>query len=121
LSYLVVVAPLRPEMRGRARELLDEGPPFDLAETVFVRHSAHLSQNEVVFVFESDGPPPTLALAGEDVRLWRAASAWRECLAAAPRVARTVFAWEAGDSLGGITFGPTPGPGDSDGGDVYPP
>jgi hypothetical protein len=121
VSYLVVVAPLKADMAERARKLLVEGPPFDLEGTVFDRHSVHLTDREVVFVFESEGPSRTLALSAEDPEIWRAAEAWPECFAERPRVARTAFSWERGDSSPEISFAPTPGPGDSDGGDVFPP
>ena len=121
MSYLVVVAPLKAGMASRARELLAGGPPFDLEGTVFDRHSVHLTDRELVFVFESEGPSRTLALAAEDPKIWRAAEAWQECFAERPRVARTEFSWERSNSSPEISFAPTPGPGDSDGGDVFSP
>ena len=121
MSYLVVVAPLKAGMASRARELLAGGPPFDLEGTAFDRHSVHLTDRELVFVFESEGPSRTLALAAEDPKIWRAAEAWQECFAERPRVAGTEFSWERGNSSPEISFAPTPGPGDSDGGDVFSP
>jgi hypothetical protein len=121
MSYLVVVAPLKAGMVERARELLGEGPPFDLEGTVFDRHAVHLTDHEVVFVFESQGPSRTLDLPAEDPKIWRAAEAWQECLVERPRVAHTAFSWERGSSSVEISFEPTPGPGDSEGGDVFSP
>ena len=89
MGRLVVIASLREGKSARARELLKEGPPFDLEATLFDRHEVHLTDREIVFVFEGAGPSHALTLPGEDPRMWRAAEAWAECLAASPRVART--------------------------------
>jgi hypothetical protein len=120
VSRLVVIAPLKPDARARALQLLAEGPPFELAETRFERHQVYLTDREAIFVFEGPGPP-TLELPGEDALLWRAAEAWSDCLAEKPRVARTAFSWERTQEPEGVSFAPTPGPGDSEGGDLYGP
>jgi hypothetical protein len=120
MSRLVVIAPLKPDARERALRLLKEGPPFELAETRFERHQVYLTDREAVFVFEGPGPA-TLELPGEDPVLWRAAEAWNDCLAGKPRVARTAFSWERTEEPEGVFFGLTPGPGDSDGGDLHAP
>jgi hypothetical protein len=120
VSELVVVARLRPGVRERVLELLRQGPPFAVEETAFDRRRVYLTEHEVVFVFEGPGPP-TLELPGEDPAVWRAAEVWQECLAGPPRVARTAFAWTRAEEPDGVSFAPTPGPGDSDGGDVYVP
>ena len=120
MSRLVVVASLKEGKRERARELLEQGPPFDLEATGFDRHAVHLTDREVIFVFEGPGAGG-LRLPGEDPDLWQAAAAWRECLAGGPRVARTAFFWQRIEGPVGVSFEPTPGPGDSEGGDLYPP
>jgi hypothetical protein len=120
MSRLVVIAPLRENARKRALQLLSEGPPFELAETAFDRHHVYLTEREAVFVFEGPGRA-TLELPGEEPALWRAAEAWNECLAAKPRVARTAFSWERTQGPEGVSFEPTPGPGDSEGGDLFSP
>jgi hypothetical protein len=121
MSRLVVIVPLKEGKKERARELLDEGPPFDLEGTAFDRHAVHLTDREAVFMFEGQGPSSTLELPAENVMLWRAAEAWSECIAETPRVARTAFSWERVEGPEGVSFEPTPGAGDSEGGDVYPP
>jgi hypothetical protein len=121
MGSLVVVVPLKPGMVDRARELLAEGPPFDLEETGFDRHTVHVSNQEIVFVFEGEGPDSTLKLPGEKPEVWRAAAAWQDCLAGPPRIARRAFAWQRSSEPRGLSFEPTPGPGDSEGGDVYSP
>jgi hypothetical protein len=120
MSRLVVIAPLRENARERALELLSEGPPFELAETAFDRHHVYLTDREAVFIFEGPGRA-TLELPGEGPAIWRAADAWKECLAAGPRVARTAFSWERVSEPEGVSFEPTPGPGDSEGGDLFSP
>ena len=97
MSTLVVVAPLKDGALERARELLDEGPPFKLEASRFEEHEVFLTPREVVFVFKGgsgSGPGGTLALAAEDPQVWRAAKAWGECLDGRPRIARSVFAWK---------------------------
>jgi hypothetical protein len=121
VSRLVVIVPLKPGARERADELLREGPPFDLEKTRFDRHHVFLTEREVVFVFEGEGPSNTLHLPGEDPAVWRAAEAWQECMAERPRLAPTVYSWTRTGNPAGMSFEPTAGPGDSEGGDVYPP
>jgi hypothetical protein len=115
------VAPLKPGMAERARELIAGGPPFELENTKFVRHAVHLTDREVVFVFEGEGDSAALELSAEHPVIWEAAAAWQECFADRPRVARSAFSWERAEALRGVSFEPTPGPGDSDGGDLYAP
>lgn len=121
MGRLVVIVPLKEGKQARARELLADGPPFELESTAFDRHAVHLTDHEVVFVFEGEGPSSTLELPGEDPELWRAAEAWSECIAEKPRVARTSFSWERVEGPEGVSFEPTPGAGDSEGGDLYAP
>jgi hypothetical protein len=121
VSRLVVIVPLKPGARERAEELLRAGPPFELQKTQFERHHVFLTDREVVFLFEGEGTSHTLQLPGEDPAVWRAAEAWSECLAERPRLASTAFSWTRTAEQEGVSFEPSPGPGDSEGGDVYPP
>jgi hypothetical protein len=116
-----VVVPLKKGARDQAAELLRRGPPFDLDETQFDRHYVFLTDREVVFAFEADEPGRTLQLSAEDPALWKAATAWGECMAGRPRIAATAFTWVRTTETEGVYFEPTPGPGDSDGGDLYSP
>ena len=100
MSRLVVIAPLRPGGDARARELLDEGPPFDLADSPFDSHEVFVTPQEVVFVFEGATAGETLNLAAEDPRLWRAAKAWADCLDGRPRIARSAFSWKRDSARG---------------------
>lgn len=95
MRRLVVVVPLAEGAQERARELLEDGPPFDLGETQFVRHDVYLSAAEAVFVFEAgEDAPATLSVRAADPGLWRAAAAWRPLMAGRPRTAETVFTWQ---------------------------
>lgn len=113
------MVPLAEGARPRAEELLRHGPPFDLEETAFDHHRVFLTDREAVFLFEGEGPAHALELPAEDPALWRAAEAWRECMAERPRIATTAFSWVRTVDPDGVSFTSTPGPGDSDGGDVY--
>jgi len=121
VSRLVVIVPLKPGTRERVDELLREGPPFDVEKTQFDRHHVLVTDREVVFVFEAEEQSHTLQLSGEDPAVWRAAEAWQECMAERPRVASTAYSWMRTGAPAGMSFEPTAGPGDSEGGDVYPP
>ena len=97
MSRLVVVAPLKPGTEARARELLDEGPPFDLEGSAFNAHEVFVTPQEVVFVFEGN---ETLSLAAGDPAIMRAAKAWADCLDGRPRVARPAFSWKRDSASG---------------------
>jgi hypothetical protein len=93
MSRLVLVVPLEERTAARARELLRDGPPFELDATRLESHEVYLTDREAVFVFETAGDEPALQLHAEDPSLWRAAAAWRECIAGRPRKAETAFSW----------------------------
>jgi hypothetical protein len=121
MSRLVVVVPLKAGAYEKARSLLAEGPPFELERTEFDRHEVFLTHREVVFVFESEQSSATLRLPGEDPSLWRVAAAWEKLMAERPRKAENVFTWARLEIFEDVFFEPTPGPGDSEGGDVFSP
>jgi hypothetical protein len=121
MSRLVAVLPLKPGARDRAEALLRAGPPFEVEETQFDRHLVFVTDREVVFVFEGEGPSHTLDLPAEDPALWKAAAGWQGCLSERPRMAVTAYSWERSTDEEGLSFESTPGPGDSDGGDLYSP
>jgi len=97
MSRLVVVAPLKAGTEARARELLDEGPPFDLEGSAFDAHEAFVTPQEVVFVFEGN---ETLSLTADDPAIMRAAKAWADCLDGRPRIARSAFSWKRDSASG---------------------
>jgi hypothetical protein len=93
VSRVAVVVPLRPDSLAVARKLIEEGPPFDLAETPLEAHAIHLTDQEAVFVFEGPDAREVVEHVIGEAGVWQAATAWRACLAGKPRVAETAFAW----------------------------
>ena len=121
MSRLVVVVPLKDGAYEKACALLAHGPPFDLEATEFDRHEVYLTKREVVFVFDSATSSATLRLPGEDPSLWKVAAAWQKLMAEKPRKAETAYSWARPENGEAVFFQPTPGPGDSEGGDVFAP
>jgi hypothetical protein len=120
LSNLVVVLPIKPGARERAQDLLRRGPPFDPDEAGLERHQAFVTEDEVVFLFEADARDAVERLA-DDAALWQAAKGWTELVAGPPRLAEGVYSWARPHPADETFFAPTPGPGDSEGGDVFGP
>jgi hypothetical protein len=118
MSRAVVVLPLREGASERAAELLRGGPPFDPDEVGLERHHVFLTEQEAVFVFEADSRDAAEKLIGEG-RFWSAASAWKDLVAGPPRVAEDAYSWVRPHVPDDVSFAPTPGPGDSDGGDLF--
>jgi len=118
MSRAVVVVPLQEGASRRAAELLREGPPFDPEEVGLERHHVFLTDQEAVFVFEADNPGAAERLAANG-SLWSAAAAWKELVAGPPRLADDAYSWLKPHVPDDLSFAPTPGPGDSDGGDLF--
>jgi hypothetical protein len=118
VSRAVVIVPLRAGTRGRAAELLSGGPPYDPETVGLERHQVFLTDEEAVFVFEADSRDTAEQLMGEE-RFWSAASAWKEIVEGPPRLAEDAYSWARPFALDDVSFEPTPGPGNSDGGDVF--
>lgn len=121
-SRLLVVIPLREGVRDRVAELLDHGPPFDPEQVGLERHLVFLTDREAIFLFESATVLNVERLLAE-ASVWASADAWKPYVAGPPRIAEPSYLWVKRDIAEpeGLSFEPTPGPGDSDGGDVYPP
>jgi len=117
---VAVVVPLRKGKRDKAERLLDQGPPFDPAKMGLESHEVFLSDDEAVFVFNA---PPGFSIQKllADSRVWASAASWHDVIGGTPRIARPFFAWEAVTPRDDLFFEPTPGPGDSEGGDIYSP
>jgi hypothetical protein len=97
MERLAIVAHLKEGSEIRAKEILAQGPPFDLAETGIVRHAIYLSASEVVFVFEGHDVEWIVdALVDEPFhpKLQDALDEWRAIVDGRPRIARVRFAWE---------------------------
>jgi hypothetical protein len=115
----VVVVPLKQGSRDRASSLVRGGPPFDREGAGLGRHHVFLTEQEAVFFFEGATPEAVERLV-EETSLW-VASSWEDLSAGPPRVAEDVFCWIRPEPSEDLSFAPTPGPGDSDGGDLYAP
>jgi len=120
LSRVVVVLPLKEGARDRAAAVLEQGPPFDPEQVGLERHHVFLTGHEAIFVFEADETDAVDRLVG-DTTLWAAAAAWKDLVAGPPRLAQDVYSWVRAHPAEYLSFEPTPGPGDSEGGDLYSP
>ena len=97
MERLALIARLKPGSEPRARELIERGPPFDLQESGFARHSVFLSSTEAVFVFEGHQVEWTVDSLIDEPFHWMLRDAldeWRPLVEGEPRVARELFFWE---------------------------
>ena len=118
-SRAVVVLPLVEGAADRAAELLRGGPPFDPDEVGLGRHQVFLTESEAIFLFEADSAEAANRLLS-DAHLWAAATAWKDLVAGPPRLADNPYSWvRAHKPVDYVSFEATPGPGDSEGGDLY--
>jgi hypothetical protein len=124
MSRVAVVLPLKRGARARAEELLEERPPFDPEAAGLESHEVLVTDDEVVFLFEAPEQRLLDRLVAE-APVWAVAAAWKDLVAAAPRFAETAYRWrrpEPEETLSwALSWAPTPGPGDSDGGDIFAP
>jgi hypothetical protein len=118
VSRAVVVLPLREGSNERVAELLRAGPPFDPETVGLERHHVFLTEKEAVFVFEADSLGAVERLIAEGA-FWSAAAAWEDLVAGPPRLAEDAYSWVRPHVPDDVSFAPTPGPGDSDGGDLF--
>ena len=117
-SRAVLVVPLVEGAQERATELLRHGPPFDPDEIGLGRHQVFVTESEAVFLFEAEDPGAGEKLLS-DARLWSAAAAWKDVVAGPPRLAENAFSWVRARDDDQLSFEGTPGPGYSEGGDVF--
>jgi hypothetical protein len=117
---LVIVLPLRPGVEDAVRGLLANGPPFDLEHIPGLdRHEVFLTSGEAIFVFESEDGSDAVSAFLSRSEFWQAAGAWQQHVAGPPRLAESVYSWARPEDKGDLSFLSTPGPGDSDGGDIF--
>ncbi len=120
MSRLVIVVPLHQGVGDRARALLGKGPPFDPEAAGLERHHVFLTDDEAVFVFDADAPDAVERLASDET-LWSAIAGWSDLVSGPPRLAEDVYSWIRAHTSEDVFFASTPGPGDSEGGDVFAP
>jgi hypothetical protein len=118
MSRAVVVVPLREGANEQAARLLRGGPPFDPEAVGLERHQVFLTDDEAVFVFEAASRDAAERLVSEET-FWSAVSAWKELVAGPPKLADDAYSWARPRVPDDVSFEPTPGPGNSDGGDVF--
>jgi hypothetical protein len=71
-------------------------------------------------VFEADDLGAAERLIGGE-SFWKAAAAWKDLVAGPPRLAEDAYTWVRPHVQDDVSYAATPGPGDSDGGDVSSP
>jgi len=117
---IAVIVPLQPGSQGAVVDLLAKGPPFDPEQMPGLEeHEVFVAEDAAIFVFRSSTGAEALAPLLSRDELWQAAISWREHIAAPPRLAEGVYSWTRSEEPDELSFLPTPGPGDSDGGDIY--
>lgn len=97
MEQLAVIVPLKESAEKRAEELLSAGPPLDLDEAGFERHSVYLTEREAVFVFEGHDVEWNLDDVVDDAfhpLLQDALARWGDIVESPPRIARVAYAWE---------------------------
>jgi hypothetical protein len=118
VSRALVVLPLRDGVRDQAAQLLRAGPPFDPEGVGLERHHVLLTEHEAIFVFEADDLEAAERLIADE-SFWSAATAWKNLVAGPPRLGTDVYSWIKPYVPDDVVFAATPGPGDSEGGDLY--
>jgi hypothetical protein len=118
MSRLVVVVPLRKGGHRDALALLRQGPPLDLEAGGVQRYWAFMTNREAILVLEGPGVERSDGSSWQDLSIWRDGARWERCAQSPPRLSESIHFWERPPDLEGVFFGPLPGPGDSEGGDV---
>ena len=116
MRRVVITAPLKAGSAQRVGEILREGPPFAVDETSLERHEVYLGDDELVFLFEGPGAEAVATGLFADPEVLGRVLRIGDHLAGRAHAPREVYSWRRPRQPDGVTFGPTPGPGDSDGG-----
>jgi hypothetical protein len=95
-ARIAVVLPIKRGMAEAARELVEQGPPFELEALGLERHHVFVSEREVVFFFEGEKAADTVDALLRSPDLLIAAVRWRRVLAGRPRLAEERFGWARG-------------------------
>ena len=93
MSRVAVVVPLKPGTYEVAAKLVDEGPPFALADSPLDGHCVYLNEREALFIFEGPNAQQIVEEIVGEASVWAAATEWRNLLDGRPRIADSVFAW----------------------------
>jgi hypothetical protein len=120
MTRIAMIVPLAEGAGERARALVSSDPPLDPAALAIEKQEVFVTDNEIAFVFETSDRGILERLA--EPSSWVAAPQWRQIVAGKPHVARVGYSWSRPeDQTTGLAFTPTPGPGYSEGGDVFAP
>ena len=120
VTRIAVIVPLVEGAGERARALFRSDPPLDPAALAIEKQEVFVTDSEIAFVFETSDRGILERLAGPTS--WVAAPEWRDIVAGKPHVAQVGYWWSRPDAeTAGLAFTPTPGPGYSEGGDVFAP
>jgi hypothetical protein len=92
-ACVAVVVPIRRGTAEAARQLVEEGPPFDLERLGLERHHVFVSEREVVFFFDGESASAAVDALSRSPRVLNAAVRWRGILAGRPRLAEEQFGW----------------------------
>jgi hypothetical protein len=87
------VVPIKRGKAELARELVEEGPPFELEDVGLERHHVFVGEREVVFFFEGEEAAAAVDALARSPGVLKAAVRWRGILAGRPRLAEEGFAW----------------------------
>jgi hypothetical protein len=93
MSRVVVVVPIRAGAAARARELVGDGPPFDLEDAELERHEVFVTDREVVFLFEGARVRDAVERLLRRPAVLRAATSWRAVLDGRPRLGEESYSW----------------------------
>jgi hypothetical protein len=93
-NRLIIAARLRSGTERQAESLIALGPPFALDRFELTRHSVHLVERTVLFVFEGPGVEWVVTDIVNDPVLAASFGAWAPLLDGRPSIARELFAWE---------------------------
>jgi hypothetical protein len=92
-ARVCVVVPIRRGTADLARQLVDEGPPFDVEGLGLERHHVFVGEREVVFFFEGESTAAAVDTLARSPDLLTAAVRWRRILTGRPRLAHERFGW----------------------------
>jgi hypothetical protein len=92
-ARVAVVVPIRRGKAEVARQLVDEGPPFELEDVGLERHNVFVGEREVIFVFEGEQAAAAVDALARSPGVLKAAIRWRGILAGQPRLAEERFGW----------------------------
>jgi hypothetical protein len=105
MNRLMIIARLTEGAHDEAEKLLRSGPPFDPEALGLHRHSAYLTADEVVFIFEA---PDVEWIANDlldDMTLAPAVLRWDKLVEGIPRIAHECFYWSRETNKLGVGLG----------------